>query len=435
MEKYIVKKVKEKKNINVEVPGSKSITNRALMLAAISNGTCKLNGVLFSDDSRAFLECLERLGFQLEIDEEKKQVIIKGENGHIPNNNVTINVRSAGTAARFMTVLLAVCGGDYILESSEQMKKRPMSQLLESLRGKGVDINCLEKEGHFPFEIHSQGICQTDISIDTTKSSQYASALLMAGAVNGMNVRLTGSRVEGAYIKITLRMLEQFGIRCEEAKDTNEEGCGNTKVYRIQKKEFSKEQYDIEPDMSAACYFYAMGLLLGVKSKVKGIRLDSMQGDVKFLQVLKKLGCNISETDAVEIDAENVNEYSGIEIDMSDFSDQALTMAVVAAFAKTPTKIMNVGHIRVQESDRVQVIVNELRKLGCGAEILVEHGSTDILITPKMMHGAEIDTYEDHRVAMSFAMAGLRIDGVIINNPMCCKKTFENYFEVLERIY
>ncbi len=435
MEKYIVKKVKEKKNINVEVPGSKSITNRALMLAAISNGTCKLNGVLFSDDSRAFLECLERLGFQLEIDEEKKQVIIKGENGHIPNNNVTINVRSAGTAARFMTVLLAVCGGDYILESSEQMKKRPMSQLLESLRGKGVDINCLEKEGHFPFEIHSQGIHQADISIDTTKSSQYASALLMAGAVNGMNVRLTGSRVEGAYIKITLRMLEQFGIRCEEAKDTNEEGCGNTKVYRILKQEFSKKKYDIEPDMSAACYFYAMGLLLGVKSKVKGIRLDSMQGDVKFLQVLKKLGCNISETDAVEIDAENVNEYSGIEIDMSDFSDQALTMAVVAAFAKTPTKIMNVGHIRAQESDRVQVIVNELRKLGCGAEILEEHGSTDILITPKMMHGAEIDTYEDHRVAMSFAMAGSRIDGVIINNPMCCKKTFENYFEVLERIY
>lgn len=435
MEKYIVKKVKEKKNINVEVPGSKSITNRALMLAAISNGTCKLNGVLFSDDSRAFLECLERLGFQLEIDEEKKQVIIKGENGHIPNNNVTINVRSAGTAARFMTVLLAVCGGDYILESSEQMKKRPMSQLLESLRAKGVVINCLDKEGHFPFEIHSTGIKQTDISIDTTKSSQYASALLMAGAVNGMNVKLTGSRVEGAYIKITLRMLEQFGICCEETTDTKEEVRGNTKVYRIQKQEFSKKQYDIEPDMSAACYFYAMGLLLGVKSKVKGIRLDSMQGDVKFLQVLKKLGCNISETDAVEIDAENVNEYDGIEIDMSDFSDQALTMAVVAAFAKTPTKIINVGHIRAQESDRVQVIVNELRKLGCGAEIFEEHGSTNILITPKMMYGAEIDTYEDHRVAMSFAMAGLRIDGVIINNPMCCKKTFENYFEVLEGIY
>ncbi len=436
MEQYSVKKVTEKKNIYVEVSGSKSITNRALMLAAISNGTCKLNGVLFSDDSRAFLDCLDKLGFQLDIDESKKQVTIKGENGRIPNNNVTINVRSAGTAARFMTVLLAVCGGDYILESSEQMKKRPMSQLLESLRAKGVVINCLEKEGHFPFEIHSTGIKQTDISIDTTKSSQYASALLMAGAVNGMNVKLTGTRVNGAYIQITLRMLEQFGILCEEIEDSDEQTQIAGKNYQIKKQVFSLKEYDIEPDMSAACYFYAMGLLLGVKSKVQGIYLNSMQGDVKFLYVLEKLGCVLRETvDAVEIDATQVNSYNGIELDMSDFSDQALTMAVVAAFAKTPTTIMNIGHIRGQESDRVQVIVNELKKLGCGAEILEEYDSTNIVITPKKMHGVEIDTYEDHRVAMSFAMAGLRIDGVIINNPMCCKKTFENYFEVLEGIY
>lgn len=232
------KKGNRKKNIHVEVPGSKSITNRALMLAAISNGTCKLNGVLFSDDSRAFLDCLDKLGFQLDIDEIKKQVTIQGENGKIPKNNVTINVCSAGTAARFMTVLLAVCGGDYILESSEQMKKRPMSQLLESLREKGVTIKCLEKEGHFPFEIHSKGIAQTDIRIDTTKSSQYASALLMAGAVNGMNVKLTGSRVDGAYIKITLRMLEQFGILCEEIENSGEQPQVDIKNYQIKKQVF-----------------------------------------------------------------------------------------------------------------------------------------------------------------------------------------------------
>lgn len=432
MERYRVKKITEKKNIYVEVPGSKSITNRALMLAAISNGTCRLNGVLFSDDSRAFLECLEKLGFQLQIDETKKQVIIKGKNGSIPNDNATINVRSAGTAARFMTVLLAVCGGDYILESSEQMKKRPMSQLLESLREKGVVINCLEEEGHFPFEIHSKGIKQTDISIDTTKSSQYASALLMAGAVNGMNVTLTGSRINGAYIKITLRMLEQFGICCKES----DEKKTDSKSYQIQKQCFSLKEYDIEPDMSAACYFYAMALLSGVKSKVKGIHLNSMQGDVKFLYILEKLGCILrEEEDALEIDATKVKTYNGIQLDMSDFSDQALTMAVVAAFAKTPTKITNIGHIRGQESDRVQVIVNELKKLGCDAEILEENDMTNVLIIPGILHGAEIDTYEDHRVAMSFAMAGLNVEGVVINNPMCCRKTFENYFEVLESIY
>lgn len=432
MNQYKVKTVNEKKNIQVEVPGSKSITNRALMLAAISNGKCKLKGVLFSDDSRAFLDCLEKLGFQLEINQEKKQVLIQGENGVIPKNKATINVQSAGTAARFMTVLLSVCGGDYILHSSEQMKKRPMGQLIESLREKGVIINCLEEEGHFPLEIHSKGIGKTDIVIDTSKSSQYASALLMASAINGMNVKLTGPRINGAYINITLKMLEQFGIKYQQIIDTE---CG-TKTYQVPKQSFCLNEYNVEPDMSAACYFYAMGLLLGVKSRVKGIHLNSMQGDMKFLYLLEKLGCVLTENEeAVEIDATVVKSFDGVEIDMSDFSDQALTMAVVAAFAKTPTKIKNIGHIRGQESDRVQVIAKELKKIGCQTEIIEKNGSTDVLIIPGELHGAEIQTYEDHRVAMSFAMVGLLIEGIVIKDPMCCKKTFENYFEVLENIY
>ena len=403
MEKYTVKKVINKKDINVEVPGSKSITNRALMLAAISNGKCKLSGVLFSDDSRAFLDCLDKLGFKLEIDENAKTVVIQGENGRIPNNEATINVRSAGTAARFMTVLLAVCGGKYTLESSEQMKKRPMSELLNKLMENGVEIEYLEKEGHFPFKLNSKGIGETKISIDTSKSSQYASALLMAAAVNGMEVNLTGSRPNGAYIKITLRMLEQFGIKFEK----------NNNTYNIKKQEVKLDAYEVEPDMSAACYFYAMAILLKVKSIVKGIHLNSMQGDIKFLTVLEKLGCKLTDTSAgVEVDGSSIDSYPGIEIDMSDFSDQALTMAVVAAFANSKTIIKNIGHIRGQESDRVAVIATELKKLGCKTE-----------------------TIEDHRVAMSFAMVGLIIDGVIIDNPMCCRKTFENYFDVLESIY
>ena len=420
MEKYTVKKVINKKDINVEVPGSKSITNRALMLAAISNGKCKLSGVLFSDDSRAFLDCLDKLGFKLEIDENAKTVVIQGENGRIPNNEATINVRSAGTAARFMTVLLAVCGGKYTLESSEQMKKRPMSELLNKLMENGVEIEYLEKEGHFPFKLNSKGIGETKILIDTSKSSQYASALLMAAAVNGMEVNLTGSRPNGAYIKITLRMLEQFGIKFEK----------NNNTYNIKKQEVKLDAYEVEPDMSAACYFYAMAILLKVKSIVKGIHLNSMQGDIKFLTVLEKLGCKLTDTSAgVEVDGASIDSYPGIEIDMSDFSDQALTMAVVAAFANSKTIIKNIGHIRGQESDRVAVIATELKKE------IIEEPETNVVIEPGVLHGCEIDTYEDHRVAMSFAMVGLIIDGVIINNPMCCRKTFENYFDVLESIY
>lgn len=425
MEKYIVKKITEKKNIKVSVPGSKSITNRALMLAAMSDGVCTLNGVLFSADSRAFLDCLVKLGFNVDIDEANCKVEIKGENGNIPDRKATINVQSAGTAARFMTVFLAAAGGDYILESSEQMKKRPMQELLDGLIEKGVEIKYLEEEGHFPFEIHSRGIGDVEMTIDTTTSSQYASALLMASVMNGMKINLTGSRVNGAYIKITLKMMEQFGIKYDRSENT----------YLVKSQTYNCPVYDIEPDMSAACYFYAIALILRTKSCVKGIHKDSMQGDIKFLCALEKFGCKVAETDeGLEVDASEVGIYDGIEIDMSDFSDQALTMAVVAAFARNETRIKNIGHIRGQESDRVQVIVNELKRLGCEAFIVEENETTDVVIKPGKLHGAEIETYDDHRVAMSFAIAGLAIDGVVIKNPMCCKKTFENYFEVLDGI-
>ena len=425
MDKYREKKVIEKKNIEVSVPGSKSITNRALMLAAMSGQICTLKGVLFSDDSRAFLECLLRLGFEVNIDEAVCEVVIKGENGNVPNKKAEINVESAGTAARFITVFLAVAGGDYVLNSSEQMKKRPMRELLDSLEGKGVRIKYLENEGHFPFEIHSDGIGNGEVSIDTTTSSQYASALLMASVINGMKINLTGSRVNGAYINITLKMMEQFGISFERSENT----------YFIKGQQYGVEDYEIEPDMSAACYFYAMALILKTKSAVRGIHKNSMQGDIKFLYALEQLGCRLSDySDGIEIDASQVTDYNGIEIDMSDFSDQALTMSVVVAFANTESRIKNIGHIRKQESDRVQVIVNELNRIGCGAEIVEESGRTDVIIKPGQLHGAEIETYDDHRVAMSFAMAGLAVDGIIIKNPMCCRKTFENYFQVLDEI-
>lgn len=422
---YEVRKINTGKDIVVEVPGSKSITNRALMLAALSDGKCLLKGVLFSDDSRAFLDCLEKLGYDVKINETDKCVCVLGTNGDIPNKKAVINVRSAGTAARFLTVMLAFAGGEYIVESSEQMKKRPMAEIIEVLRNAGVSIECLEEEGHFPIKITSKGINTEEISINTDISSQYASALLMSAVTTGLKVKLTGKRVEGAYIKITLRLLEQFGI-CYEKSDNE---------YLIEKQNFQLENYQIEPDMSAACYFYAMAILLKKKAIVKNLHLDSMQGDIKFIYVLEKLGCHISDSElGIVVDGSLVERIDGIDIDMNDFSDQALTMAVVAAFAKNESRIRNIGHIRGQESDRVQVIVTELKRLGCCAEIVEENGQTDVVIRPGVLHGAEIETYNDHRVAMSFALAGLVVEGVVIKNPMCCKKTFENYFDVLDEI-
>ena len=314
---YIVQKLENNKDIIVNVPGSKSITNRALMLAALSDGECNLDGVLFSDDSRAFLDCLEKLGFQLFIDENEKRVKVVGTSGEIPNRKATIDVRSAGTAARFLTVMLAVTGGEYTLNSSEQMKKRPMGEIIDLIRNAGVKISCLEEEGHFPFIISSNGLDKKEVSINTDTSSQYASALLMAAVMTGLKIKLTGKRVNGAYIKITLNMLKQFGIKYVQFEENK---------YNIEKQRFRLEKYQIEPDMSGACYFYAMSLMIKKKVLVKNLHLNSMQGDIKFLYALKKMGCLVKDTDeGIIIDGSNVSEYKGIEIDMNDTAVKAVS--------------------------------------------------------------------------------------------------------------
>lgn len=425
MEQYRVRPLRRSEHIKVIVPGSKSITNRALMLAALGNETCVLNGVLFSDDSRAFLSCLQELGFDVNIEEDKKRVTIVGLGGNIPNRNAAIHVRSAGTAARFLTVMLSFAGGHYTLHSSEQMKKRPMEPLLTELRKAGVKITCLEKEGHFPFVIESEDVKIREITMDTNISSQFASALLMAATLlpNGLSLHMSGERSSGAYVLMTLSMLEQFGILVEKNGADCEIGAGQS---------YGLKEYDIEPDMSAACYFYAMAAILNRKVTVLGTHeAISMQGDKKFLGILRELGCQVEDLPE-GVTVTGVEHYSGINVNMKDFSDQALTMAVVAAFADTPTRIEHIGHIRMQECDRIYAIVNELNRMGVGCKEVEEIDGIEIIPAP--IKPAVIETYEDHRVAMSFTLAGLRAEGIVIKNPLCCSKTFENYFDVMDSL-
>lgn len=425
MNQYRVKVLRGDSPIEVGVPGSKSITNRALMLAALGKGNCQLHGVLFSDDSRAFLSCLLELGFQVKIDEEKRWVSIEGLGGEIPNRHATINVRSAGTAARFLTVMLAFAGGCYRLDSSEQMKKRPMEPLLTQLRNAGVKITCLEEEGHFPFVIESDQVSIREITIDTNISSQFASALLMAATLlpDGLHVHMAGERSSGAYVLMTLTMLEQFGIHARKDGADCYIEAGQT---------YGLPQYDIEPDMSAASYFYAMAAILNRRITVRGTHENSMQGDKKFLDILRRLGCQVEDLPE-GICVQGVDSYPGITVNMKDFSDQALTMAVVAAFATSPTTIEQIGHIRMQECDRIHAIVTELNRLGISCSEAPEVDG--VTIVPGEMRPAVIDTYEDHRVAMSFTLAGLRREGIVIDNPMCCRKTFEHYFDVIDSLY
>lgn len=423
---YKVRKIESAKEIQVQVPGSKSITNRALLLAALSGRRCVLRGVLFSDDSRGFLECLVNLGFEVEIHEEKQEVSIQGAGGKIPAGCGAIDVRSAGTAARFLTVMLAFAGGDYELTASPQMCRRPMQPLLDILVQAGVKITYRGEEGHFPFHMSSHHLMINEVSVDTGISSQFASALLMSGTIleKGLKVRLSGDRVEGSYIKMTVSIMRQFGIPVSREGD----------CYLIgHQREFGVEEYQIEPDVSGACYFYAMAPLLKTDVIVKNVHRDCMQGDIKFLDVLEMMGCELTDqAEGLKVSGSKLEEYPGLTLSMKDFSDQTMTLAALAPFASSATLIKNVGHIRMQESDRIRAILTELGRMGISCkEVPQEDG---LLICPGEVKETKVETYEDHRMAMAFTLIGLKTGVITIKNPGCCRKTFENYFQIIDEI-
>lgn len=421
---YRVRKIQGINEIRVQVPGSKSITNRALLIAALSDKRCRLRGVLFSDDSRGFLDCLMKLGFHVEIREPEQEVTIQGEGGKIPNKSGEIDVRSAGTAARFLTVMLAFAGGDYELTASPQMCRRPMQPLLELLINSGAEIIYRGEEGHFPFHMNSNGLHMEEVSIDTGISSQFASALMMSGIIlkKGLKVRLSGDRMEGAYIKLTFNMMKQFGIPIRREGD----------CYVVPPMEnFGLAEYLIEPDVSGACYFYALAPLLKTNVIVKDVHMNCLQGDIKFLEVLKNMGCDLKEEpEGVMVDGGNLEVYPGSTLSMKDFSDQTMTMAALAPFAASPTLIKNIGHIRMQESNRLKAILTELKRMGISCDEVPEEDG--LIIYPGEIRETEVETYEDHRMAMAFTLIGLKAGGITIKNPECCKKTFENYFRLID---
>ena len=425
------------KGILVEtvVPGSKSITNRALLLAAMSEGASTINGCLTSEDARHFLECLKVLGFPVNEEPDKgigSNITITGYGGDIPNKRAEIYVGSAGTAARFLVAMLAFSDGEYIVNSSEQMKKRPMQPLIDALKNAGATVECLEEEGHFPLHIigaKDKSLIPDSFTVNIDKSSQFLSALLIAVGTLGKKAEINVVGSHGlSYVDLTAEMMKDFGISVEkQAVD------GKIKYLFSGEGSYKALEYDVEPDMSAAAYFYALAAVLGTKVTVKGVRANMLQGDVEFLKVLEKMGCEVIESDkgnVVVVGAEEGKLKGGFTIDMSAFSDQALTLAAIAPFADAPINITGIGHIRLQECDRIDAIVKNLTVLG----IQVDEKADEVTIYPGTPKGCEMETYNDHRVAMSFALTGLRTEGVHIIDPYCCRKTFAEYFDVLERV-
>ena len=410
--------------IQVSVPGSKSITNRALLLATLADGESTLEGALFSDDSRHFLKCIQDLGFDTEVDEDNKIIKVSGHGGRVPLSEASQYVGSAGTAARFLTAYLGVTNGTYHMDASEQMRKRPMAPLLTALQELGCEVVFEEKEGFFPFTIHSHGFSKDSITVDIEHSSQFLSALMIASclAPHTMTIQIKGTHGM-SYIQLTQKMMEQFGIAIQHPSEYS---------YKIEHgQHYTARNYQIEPDVSAACYFYAMAPLLQISMLVEHVHFDSLQGDIAFLRILEKMGCSLEDTaDGIIISPPESGTFQGIDVDMSACSDQAITLAALAPFATSPTTIRNISHIRYQESNRMNAIVTELGKMG----ILCHETEHNLTIYPGTPRAAIIDTYDDHRMAMGMSLVGLRAKGIVINDPYCCRKTFENYFEVLDHI-
>lgn len=414
------------KHIKVTVPGSKSITNRALLLATMANGESRLCGILFSDDSRHFLKCVEDLGFETVVDEPNREVLVRGLGGSLPRKEGSIYVGSAGTAARFLAAYLGCSEGRFYLDASEQMRKRPMEPLLKALESVGAKITCAEIPGHFPMEIIGKGITEREITVDIDKSSQFLSALLISGCLSKEDLYINIQGSHGmAYVQMTIDMMEQFGVHVERLSE---------KSFEIKAgQQYQGKSYQVEPDASAASYFWALAAILGISVTVENLHFDSLQGDVEFARILEQMGCMVKDTvEGITVTGPNDGRLKGISADMHSCSDQAITLAAIAPFADAPVHITGIGHIRLQESDRIAAIIENLKALGVRAE--EEQDGIMVYPTSGDLQPARIQTHEDHRLAMGFALVGLRSPGVTILDPHCCRKTFEDYFEVLEKV-
>lgn len=385
------------KKISVNVPGSKSITARALLIAAIANGESTLYGAQFSDDCQTFLNCLKGLGIKCE--QFGTTVKITGCGGRLSVNEGQINVGSAGTAARFLPAFLAFQAEKFKIDCSPQMKNRPIQPLISTLRALGAKFTFHEKENAFPFTIEGTASPAQSVEVDVTQSSQFLSALLISAVCANRPVKITPCGSHGLdYVNMTLDMMWSFGVNVAE----------DGGAYTVNGA-YSAKKYEIEPDVSAACYFYAANKILGTNICVSGLMPHSMQGDIKFIKLLQN--------------------FNGGRVDMHEFSDQALTLAAIAPYLKNPTEIYGVEHIRRQECDRIAAIVYNLTKMG----VRCEERPDGVKIYPSQPKPAKIKTFGDHRVAMSFAVCGLRADGIEIENAEVCSKTFTNFFEVLEK--
>ena len=406
------------RNIVARPPGSKSLTNRALLCAALAEGESTITNALVSDDTRYMAGALRQLGLDVREREEGTRISVSGTGGRYPINRVKLFVGNAGTAMRFLTAALATSAGNYVLDGDARMRERPIGDLVNALRQLGGAVTARDGE-YPPVEIISTGLRGGTCTIDGSTSSQYLSAVLMAApyAQNDVVIQVTGNIVSAPYIDMTLRVMRDFGIDAD-VPESNRYTVRAGRRYR-------GTQYTVEPDASAASYWFAAAAVTGGTVRVNGLGSESIQGDVRFVELLGRMGGTVRQgADWTEVIG---GDLHGIDADMRDISDTAMTLAVVALLADGPTRITGIANVRVKESDRIAAVATEARKLGAEVDELPD----GLVIHPRPFNAAEIDTYNDHRIAMSFAILGLRQPGIVIRDPACVAKTYPTFFDEL----
>jgi 3-phosphoshikimate 1-carboxyvinyltransferase len=428
----------------VRVSGSKSLTNRALLIAALANGTTRITNALFSDDSRYFAKALQTLGFEVQLDEANSEMTVMGLGGQIPAGKAELFIGNAGTAARFLSAFLTLGTGEYVLDGGPRMRERPIGDLADALTQLGCEIGPVSrtddrpwKSDHRPssgingqicppIKITGSGLPGGRASVAGNISSQFLSALLMVApyAQNPVELVLSTELNSKPYVDMTLAVMRDFGVEIERPED--DKFIVHSARYK------PKPIHAIESDASAASYFFAAPAICGGTVRVENISRNSVQGDIAFLDVLKQMGCEIKEGDnSIEVTGFGLGDsrLQGIDVDMRDIPDTAQTLAVVAPFASSTTRIRGIASARLKETDRVHASCAELGRLG----VRVEEHEDGMTVHPcGYLRPGTVQTYNDHRMAMAFSLVGLRVPGVIIENPACVSKTFPGYFEELD---
>ena len=407
----------------ISVPGSKSYTNRALLITALANGESHLIGALFSDDTDYMVQALRKLGVSIEADPKAASFVVAGNGGRIPVDGAELYIGNSGTTSRSITSYVALGNGTFIIDGDAPMRQsRPMADLLDALGQLGIDARSRFANGCLPIEVQAKGFRGGKTRLDASKSSQFLTSLLLVApyADNGLEIEMV-SEFKTEYIDITMAVMQAFGIEVKHDE---------YRRFRIAGGQcYTPRTYAIEPDASNASYFFAAAALTGGRVRVADIAADSAQGDIHFVDVLEKMGCTVN-CYARGVEVIGPNQLRGIDVDMKAISDTSLTLAAIAPFAKDPVRIRNIEHTRWQETDRIAAMAAQLRQLG----VAVEEHRDGVTIMPSKPKSSSIDTYKDHRVAMSFALVGLRIPGIHINDPGCVGKTFPTYFDVWDQI-